>query len=51
MSQVLEALKDPKYWCVALFAIAQSITNAGITNVRRTFPLDCMGNRELTRYL
>ncbi|TVY30249.1 putative transporter [Lachnellula hyalina] len=32
MPQVLEALKDPKYWCVALFVIAQSITNAGITN-------------------
>lgn len=34
ISQVVEALKDPKYWCVALFVIAQSITNAGITNVR-----------------
>lgn len=33
ISQVLEALQDPKYWCVALFVIAQSITNAGITNV------------------
>ncbi|VUC32033.1 unnamed protein product [Clonostachys rosea] len=31
-SQVLEALKDTKYWCMALFFIAQSITNAGITN-------------------
>ncbi|OWP05989.1 hypothetical protein B2J93_6313 [Marssonina coronariae] len=32
MHQVLEALRDPKYWCVAVFVIAQSITNAGITN-------------------
>ncbi|KAH7407749.1 hypothetical protein BKA64DRAFT_706157 [Cadophora sp. MPI-SDFR-AT-0126] len=30
--QVLEALSDPKYYCVAIFVIAQSITNAGITN-------------------
>ncbi|RDW85980.1 hypothetical protein BP5796_04305 [Coleophoma crateriformis] len=30
--QVMEALKDPKYWCVAIFVIAQSITNAGVTN-------------------
>ena len=33
LSQVLEALTDPKYYCVAIFVIAQSITNAGITNV------------------
>ncbi|KAI4804974.1 MFS general substrate transporter [Aureobasidium sp. EXF-8845] len=31
-SQIREALADPKYWCVAVFVIAQSITNAGITN-------------------
>ncbi|KAH0284059.1 hypothetical protein KCU62_g8557, partial [Aureobasidium sp. EXF-3399] len=27
-----EAIADPKYWCVAVFVIAQSITNAGITD-------------------
>ncbi|PVH84373.1 putative allantoate permease [Cadophora sp. DSE1049] len=32
LAQVLEALSDPKYYCVAIFVIAQSITNAGITN-------------------
>ncbi|KAH7244925.1 major facilitator superfamily domain-containing protein [Fusarium solani] len=30
--QIGEALKDTKYWCLAIFFIAQSITNAGITN-------------------
>ncbi|RSL54364.1 hypothetical protein CEP54_009926 [Fusarium duplospermum] len=30
--QIGEALKDTKYWCLAVFFIAQSITNAGITN-------------------
>ncbi|RTE69741.1 hypothetical protein BHE90_015878 [Fusarium euwallaceae] len=30
--QIVEALKDTKYWCLAIFFIAQSITNAGITN-------------------
>ncbi|OCF71005.1 hypothetical protein I204_08241 [Kwoniella mangroviensis CBS 8886] len=32
LSQCLEAAKDPKYWVVILFVVAQSITNAGITN-------------------
>ncbi|EEU34037.1 uncharacterized protein NECHADRAFT_85484 [Fusarium vanettenii 77-13-4] len=30
--QIGEALKDTKYWCLAIFFIAQSITNAGTTN-------------------
>ncbi|KAJ4178475.1 hypothetical protein NW755_013190 [Fusarium falciforme] len=30
--QIGEALKDTKYWCLAIFFTAQSITNAGITN-------------------
>ncbi|KAF4537720.1 Sucrose/H+ symporter, plant [Lasiodiplodia theobromae] len=29
--QILEALRDPKYWCIATFFVAQAITNAGIT--------------------
>lgn len=29
--QILEALKDPKYWCIATFFVTQAITNAGIT--------------------
>lgn len=33
-TQILEAVRDPKYWCVVVFTIAQSVTNAGITNVR-----------------
>lgn len=33
-AQISEAVRDPKYWCVVVFTIAQSITNAGITNVR-----------------
>lgn len=35
-SHVLEALKQPQYWIIALFVVAQSITNAGVTNVRPT---------------
>ncbi|GME25672.1 Major facilitator superfamily [Neofusicoccum parvum] len=31
-AHILEAVRDPKYWCVVVFTIAQSITNAGITN-------------------
>ncbi|KAI9742135.1 MAG: hypothetical protein M1834_000525 [Cirrosporium novae-zelandiae] len=31
-SQVIEALQDLKYWTVAIFIIAQAITNAGVTN-------------------
>ncbi|KAF4301535.1 Major facilitator superfamily [Botryosphaeria dothidea] len=31
-AQISEAVRDPKYWCVVVFTIAQSITNAGITN-------------------
>jgi MFS family permease len=31
-SHIIEATKDPKYWLVVIFAIAQSVTNAGITN-------------------
>ncbi|KAF2721088.1 MFS general substrate transporter [Polychaeton citri CBS 116435] len=30
--QVTEALADPKYWVTCIFVVAQSITNAGITN-------------------
>ncbi|WWC72306.1 uncharacterized protein I206_106268 [Kwoniella pini CBS 10737] len=30
--QCLELVKDPKYWVVVLFVVAQAITNAGITN-------------------
>ncbi|OJD32564.1 major facilitator superfamily transporter [Diplodia corticola] len=29
--QILEALRDPKYWCISTFFITQAITNAGIT--------------------
>lgn len=25
-------LPDPKYWCVAVYVVAQSMTNGGITN-------------------
>ncbi|KAL3469400.1 major facilitator superfamily domain-containing protein [Aspergillus californicus] len=32
LHQIIEALKDPKYYCLMIFVIAQSITNAGITN-------------------
>ncbi|KZF26202.1 MFS general substrate transporter [Xylona heveae TC161] len=32
LSQVLEALADPKYWVMVIFAIAQALTNAGVTN-------------------
>jgi hypothetical protein len=32
VAHVLEVLRDPKYWCVAIYVVAQSITNAGITN-------------------
>ncbi|GBF59943.1 transporter [Trichophyton mentagrophytes] len=32
LSQVLEALKDGKYWCVVAFVLFQSVTNAGVTN-------------------
>ncbi|GAA6062584.1 hypothetical protein JCM10212_004179 [Sporobolomyces blumeae] len=28
----IEAVKSPRYWILILFAIAQSITNAGVTN-------------------
>lgn len=31
-AQCLEAIKDLRYWILILFTIAQSITNAGITN-------------------
>ncbi|EKG12354.1 Major facilitator superfamily [Macrophomina phaseolina MS6] len=31
-AHIWEAVQDPKYWCVVVFTIAQSITNAGITN-------------------
>ncbi|KAK0660551.1 putative transporter [Lasiodiplodia hormozganensis] len=31
-AQILEAVRDSKYWCVVVFCIAQSIANAGITN-------------------
>ncbi|RAQ99514.1 asparagine synthase [Stemphylium lycopersici] len=31
-SHIFEATKDAKYWLIVIFAIAQSITNAGITN-------------------
>ncbi|GAA5957215.1 hypothetical protein JCM3765_000393, partial [Sporobolomyces pararoseus] len=31
-AQCIEALKDPQYWILIFYAIAQSITNAGITN-------------------
>jgi hypothetical protein len=31
-SHIVEAAKDPKYWLVVIFAIAQAVTNAGITN-------------------
>lgn len=31
-SHIVEAAKDPKYWLVVVFAIAQAVTNAGITN-------------------
>ncbi|KAH8886109.1 putative allantoate permease [Thozetella sp. PMI_491] len=32
LSQVTEALKDPKYWVLAVSVVAFAITNAGITN-------------------
>ncbi|KUL83733.1 hypothetical protein ZTR_08642 [Talaromyces verruculosus] len=32
VAHVLEVLRDPKYWVVAIYVVAQSITNAGITN-------------------
>lgn len=32
-AQILEAVRDSKYWCIVVFCIAQSIANAGITNV------------------
>ncbi|KAJ5618004.1 Major facilitator superfamily domain general substrate transporter [Penicillium hordei] len=32
LSQILDALTDPRYYILMTFAIAQSITNAGITN-------------------
>lgn len=32
MSQCVEALKSPSYWLLIIFTIAQSVTNAGITN-------------------
>ncbi|KAF7556925.1 hypothetical protein G7Z17_g1080 [Cylindrodendrum hubeiense] len=32
VSQCIEALKSPSYWILIIFTIAQSITNAGITN-------------------
>uniref|UniRef100_A0A093VJ93 Putative transporter n=1 Tax=Talaromyces marneffei PM1 TaxID=1077442 RepID=A0A093VJ93_TALMA len=32
VAHVREVLRDPKYWCVAIYVVAQSITNAGITN-------------------
>ncbi|KAF9638652.1 Major facilitator superfamily [Lasiodiplodia theobromae] len=31
-AQILEAVRDSKYWCIVVFCIAQSIANAGITN-------------------
>lgn len=31
-AQILDALKDPKYYILMIFVIAQSVTNAGITN-------------------
>ncbi|ETS74127.1 hypothetical protein PFICI_13993 [Pestalotiopsis fici W106-1] len=31
-AQCLEALLSPEYWTLVIFAIAQSITNAGVTN-------------------
>ncbi|GAA6003268.1 hypothetical protein JCM10207_001834 [Rhodosporidiobolus poonsookiae] len=30
--QIVEALRSPQYWLLVVFAIAQAITNAGITN-------------------
>lgn len=30
--QIVEALKSPQYWLLVVFAVAQAITNAGITN-------------------
>lgn len=32
LSQILDALTDPRYYILMTFAIAQAITNAGITN-------------------
>ncbi|KAI9730900.1 MAG: hypothetical protein M1834_005618 [Cirrosporium novae-zelandiae] len=32
-AHVVETLRDPKYWVIAVFGICQSITNAGIINV------------------
>ena len=32
LSQIVDALTDPKYYTLMIFVIAQSITNAGITN-------------------
>jgi hypothetical protein len=32
LSQILDALTDPRYYILMIFVIAQSITNAGITN-------------------
>ncbi|PVI02691.1 allantoin permease [Periconia macrospinosa] len=50
-AHIQEALVDPKYWVVVVFAICQSITNAGITNFS---PLILSGfgySRELTLLL
>ncbi|KAL4876955.1 major facilitator superfamily domain-containing protein [Aspergillus karnatakaensis] len=30
--QILEAILDIRFWCLAVFLVAQSITNAGVTN-------------------
>lgn len=32
LSQIFDALRDPRYYILMIFVIAQSITNAGITN-------------------
>ncbi len=32
MGHVLEALRDPKYWVIAVSVVAFSVANAGVTN-------------------
>lgn len=48
--QIIEALKDPKYWTCVVLAITQPITNAGVSNfnplmlVRSPFRLEVLAN-------